>query len=244
MFLKYFNYCYLLLLPGLLLAVFFAILNKLTYSRYFRTDSMNKVTGSYCAEKILHKADLKIPIEKSGGASGGKSKDLYSAKDKCVYLSEPVFSTYTVAAVGVGSHEAGHAVSHHKNKILGNLNIIFQPILDIAKLFVLPCFILSLIFLLYANTEFLRLSARIAVSSFAVLFFLCTVINVIILPAELKANKWAYSFLNDLNLINKPEGGTVKKVLRADSLENFENLIFPILFLIRITAIVIRRIRK
>ena len=102
-------YVFLFALPGLLIALYAQAKVKSNYAKYSNMFAHNNMTGADAAREILQKngiTDVQVKrIE-------GNLTDNFNPKDKTIYLSDGVYGSNTVSAIGIASHEAGHAVQH------------------------------------------------------------------------------------------------------------------------------------
>ena len=110
MFFYYINPVYYLFVgPALLLAVWAQIRVKSAFATYSRVRSRRGMTGAEAAQQVLHEADIMdVQVEQVGGFLS----DHYDPRSKTLRLSPDVYSTPSIAAVGIAAHEAGHAIQH------------------------------------------------------------------------------------------------------------------------------------
>jgi uncharacterized protein len=97
------------LAPGLLLSLWASFRTKSAFKKYSQVRSASGVTGAQAAQRLLQQAgiyDVEIV------ATHGVLSDHYNPVTKKLALSEPVFATNSLAAIGVACHEAGHAIQH------------------------------------------------------------------------------------------------------------------------------------
>ena len=99
----------LFIAPGLLLSLLASWMVKSAFSRYSKVPTMNGLTGAQAAERMLASAGVRdVAIERTDGFLS----DHYNPLTKKLALSEEVYGSASIAAVGVACHEAGHAVQH------------------------------------------------------------------------------------------------------------------------------------
>ena len=102
-------YMLFVLLPGLLICGGASLLVKTAFNRYSRVRSQNGYTGAQAAKILLDRAGIHdveiVPTH-------GYLSDHYNPMSKQLALSEQVYSSNSIAAVGVATHEAGHAIQH------------------------------------------------------------------------------------------------------------------------------------
>lgn len=103
------NYLLFVLLPTLVISGIASLMVKMAFSRYSKVGSANGYTGAEAARILLDRAgihDVQIVPTR------GYLSDHYNPLTKTLALSEGVYSSRSVAAIGVATHEAGHAIQH------------------------------------------------------------------------------------------------------------------------------------
>ena len=109
MFYYYFDWTYILVLIGVVICMMASGRVNSVFSRYSRMRSHSGMTGREAAERILRRNGIydvrviHIP---------GNLTDHYNPGNKTLGLSDTVYNSSSVAAVGVAAHECGHAVQH------------------------------------------------------------------------------------------------------------------------------------
>ena len=107
----YFDPTYFLVLIGAVLCIWAQARVSSTYNRYSRVLSRTGMTGAQAAQRILQLSGIyDVRIEHVGG----KLTDHYDPVNKVLRLSDTVYGSTSVAAIGVAAHECGHAVQHDK----------------------------------------------------------------------------------------------------------------------------------
>ena len=105
----YWDPTYMLVLIGAVICLIASARVKSTYAKYERIRSRSGKTGAQVAEEVLYRAGVKdVAIARTSG----HLSDHYNPKDKTLYLSDTVYNSTSVAAIGVACHEAGHAIQH------------------------------------------------------------------------------------------------------------------------------------
>ncbi len=206
MFNMYFDQYYLLLVvPTLILSLWAQIMVKSTFAKYSRIPSSRAITGVDAAALLLRSNNIRdVKVERIAGSL----TDHYSPMDKKLRLSQPVFGSTSIAAVGVAAHEAGHAIQHavHWSPLamrstlvpVANIGSSIGPWLAIAGL----AFSSDPSFSGIANLLF---KIGILLFSGAVLFYVIT------LPVEINASKRAISVLRANNVLTEKELKGVKR---------------------------------
>ena len=107
----FFDWTYVVLvLPAVLLAMWASANVNSTFRRYSTQYSRRGITGAQAARRVLDANGLTaVRIEHISG----NLTDHYDPRDNSISLSENVYNSTSIAAVGVAAHEAGHAVVMH-----------------------------------------------------------------------------------------------------------------------------------
>jgi Zn-dependent membrane protease YugP len=102
-------YILMVLLPGLVISGGASWLVKSTFNKYSKVGSRNGYTGAQAAQRLLDEAGITdVQVVRSQGFLS----DHYNPSTKQLALSEPVYDSQSIAALGVATHEAGHAIQH------------------------------------------------------------------------------------------------------------------------------------
>jgi len=102
-------YIVMVLLPGMLISGAASWLVKSRFKKYSQVGSRNGYTGAQAAQKLLDEAGIHdVQVVRSAGFLS----DHYNPSTKQLALSEPVYDSTSIAALGVATHEAGHAIQH------------------------------------------------------------------------------------------------------------------------------------
>ncbi len=102
-------YILLVLLPGMVISGGASMLVKSTFKKYSNVQSRNGYTGAQAAQKLLDEAGISdVQVVRVRGFLS----DHYNPKTKQLALSEPVYDSRSISAIGVATHEAGHAIQH------------------------------------------------------------------------------------------------------------------------------------
>jgi len=102
-------YLLLVLLPGLLISGGASLLVRMAFSKYSKVASTKGYTGAQAAQILLDRAGIKdVQVVRARGFLS----DHYNPTSKQLALSDPVYDSRSLAAIGVATHEAGHAIQH------------------------------------------------------------------------------------------------------------------------------------
>jgi len=203
----YFDWYYLVLV---LPAMFFAIAaqNKVTstFNKYSRSYNRNGMTGAEAARKIMELNGIyDVSIERVSG----NLTDHYDPSKKVLRLSDNVYSSTSIAAVGVAAHETGHAIQHANGYAFLSLRTIMVPIANISSRLAMPLVILGILFSFssHMSNPFINLGI--------ILFGLSVVFTLVTLPVEFNASKRAIACLDERQILVGSELDGAKKVLSA-----------------------------
>ena len=139
----YFDPTYILIVPALIFAMWAQVRVNTTFRKYLRVFASSNYTGAQVARYLLDAHGLQnVKVE----MARGNLTDHYDPRTRVLRLSQPVYSSTSVAALGVAAHETGHAVQNAENYIpLGIRNNLF-PIANFGSQAALPLFFIGLLF--------------------------------------------------------------------------------------------------
>jgi hypothetical protein len=222
----YFDSTFLLLIPGILLALWAQMRVKGTYEKYSKVISNFPGSAAQAAQKILDDSgNDRVRVQ----PTQGMLTDHYDPRNETLNLSEGVYSSNSVAALGIAAHEAGHAMQKKDGYALLNLRTAVVPVVNIGSSLSLPIFILGF-----------ALSFEPLVTIGIILFSLTVVFALITLPVEFNASKRAVEMLSNSGIItSQQEEQGVKKVLNAAAMTYVAAAVSAILQLVRL--ILLRR---
>lgn len=205
MYFHYFDPMYFLFaLPGLLVALYAQAKVKSNYARYSNVFNSRGYTGADVARMILSANGINnVDIARVSG----NLTDNYNPKDNCIYLSDGVFGSNTVAAVGIAAHETGHAIQHAVGYTPIKIRSALVPVCNFGA--GISPFLILLGYIL--NMEILWFLA-LGVFALSVLFQLVT------LPVEFDASRRALRAIESMNILDEYEYKGAKKVLSAAAL--------------------------
>lgn len=202
----------LFMLPALLLGLYAQIMVKVNYSRYSKVISRSGLTGREAAERVLQMNGVGgVRI----GRVGGTLTDHYDPRSNSINLSQGVYDSATVTAIGVAAHEAGHAVQYAKNYAPIKLRMAIIPVCNIGTRLG-PLLIILGFFLSYMAESMITVGNTLY---FIGLILFCTValFQLVTLPVELDASRRALKALSG-GVMEKSELPGVRKVLTAAAL--------------------------
>ena len=217
---------YLLVILGVILCAIASARVSATFKKYSRYRSMSCLTGAQAAERILHTAGIyDVTIRHISGSL----TDHYDPRNKTLNLSDSVYGSPSVAAVGVAAHECGHAIQHQKNYAPLTIRGAIVPVANFGSKLAWPLILAGFIF--SRSTGSLLITLGILCFSFAVIFQLVT------LPVEFNASSRALRILGDTGILNSEELPMTRKVLKAAALTYVAGALSGILQLLRLVLL-------
>jgi Zn-dependent membrane protease YugP len=214
------DWTYLLVLIGAAISAVASMNVNGTFRRYSGVRNRRNLTGKDIAELILRGAGITdVRVEHISG----NLTDHYSPGEKVLRLSDQVYNSTSVSAVGVAAHECGHAVQHQVGYFPLHLRSASVPIANIGSRLSWP---IILIGLLFGITGLARIG--VFLFTFVVLFQLIT------LPVEFDASHRALKILDEYGYLDQQEMGGARKVLTAAALTYVAALFSSILQLLRL----------
>jgi hypothetical protein len=195
---------FLFIVPGLALSMWASFRVKSAFNKYSKVRTMRGLTGAEAAQVLLQGAgisDVKIV------RSHGMLSDHYNPITKTLALSEPVYGSDSVAAVGVATHEAGHAIQHARHYAPLWIRSTLVPTANIGS---------SIGYFVMLIGLFMGMTNMVLVG--AVLFSAVLLFQVVTLPVEFDASNRAKALVVQHGIVTMQERQGVDKVLNAAAL--------------------------
>lgn len=226
-----FDWTYLVfILPCIIISLICQANVSSAFSKYSKISNSRGMTGAQAAEFVLRQNGVTgVRIEHVAG----KLSDHFDPRTNVIRLSDAVYNSTSVAAVGVAAHEAGHACQHAENYLP---NRIRSAVLPIARVGSQLSWILIIIGLLFtAKVGYVILYIGIILFSASVLFTLVT------LPVEFNASKRALACIRETGLMTGDEYSGAKRTLQAAAMTYVAAAVTAIMQLLRLLIIAQRR---
>ena len=202
----YWDWTILIVLPAMIFAFWAQIKVKSTFDQYNKQFSGSGMTASQAATELLHANGIyHVQVKRVPG----DLSDHYDPRNQTLNLSESVYDSKGVAAIGVACHEVGHAIQHAKKYAPLTLRMKIIPVCNVGSWMAMPLFLIGLLF---ASTSALGsgfMLAGIACFSLAALFQLIT------LPVEFDASKRAMEGIKSCGFLTQKEQKGARQVLTA-----------------------------
>ena len=223
----------IVMIPGIIFAI---IAQSKVYSAYHKwrdVPTQKGRTAAQVAREILDQNGLyDITVIKTPG----EMTDHFDPKKKIVALSEGVHDSSSVAALGIATHEVGHAIQHSKGYLPAKIRLALVPFINISSNLLWPILFIAIIFNVIGSTGFIGyIFMWIAI----VFFGLTLLFSLITLPTELDASKRALNILTEQQYLEGEELVSAKKVLKAAALTYVASLVNAILTVLRFVLTII-----
>ncbi len=218
----FFDPTMVLILPALALALWAQFRVKSTFSKYSEVLSRRGMSGAQVANAILERNHLDVSVEPIEGSL----TDHYDPRDRTLRLSEDVYGSRSIAALGVAAHEAGHAIQHAHHYLPLQLRSNLVPVANFGSTLAMPLFLAGLIFQ-QQGASFL-MDIGILLFTFAVVFGLVT------LPVEFNASSRAIQVLSQHGYLAPDEIDSARKVLNAAAWTYVASATMAVLQLVRL----------
>lgn len=217
----YFDPTYILIIIAAIISLIAQWRVNSAFSKYSGVASMSGMTGAQAARMILQSNGINdVSVQRISG----KLTDHYNPSTKVLNLSESVYGSTSVAAIGVAAHECGHAIQHARGYFPLSLRTALVPVANIGSQ-------LSWVFIIVgAILSFNQTLITIGIIMFsaAVLFQLVT------LPVEFNASARALEQLESNGILYRDEVSQTRKVLSAAALTYVAAAATAILQLLRL----------
>ena len=201
----FFDPMYLLFIaPGFLLSLWASFRVKSTFSKYSQVRSQRGMTGAQAAYELMRRAGIAdVEVVRANGVLS----DHYNPVTKKLALSEPVYDSTSVAAIGVATHEAGHAIQHARHYAPLWVRSALVPTANIGSSL---GYIVMVMGLMFSSTNMVLIGA--------ILFSAVLLFQVVTLPVEFDASRRAKALVTEYGIVTMEERKGVNAVLNAAAL--------------------------
>lgn len=220
----YLDPTYILVLIGALISGIASMNVSSTFRKFSKYTNERGLTAQDCASLIMASAGIHdVRVE----SIRGNLTDHYSPTERVLRLSDSVYGSTSVAAIGVAAHECGHAIQHKEGYFPLKLRSLSVPIANIGSWLSWPVIIIGLIL------------DKVGLAQIGVFLFTFVVLfQLITLPVEFDASRRALKILEEKNILAGDEMKGASKVLKAAALTYVAALFSTILQLLRLVLIV------
>ena len=216
-------YYFILIIPALLFGIWAQNQVNTNYQKYSRIRTMRGMTGAEAADYILRQNGI---YNVSINQISGHLSDHFNPKTNAINLSESVYNSTSIAAIGVAAHEAGHAVQHAVNYKPIKIREMVIPVTQIGSWLYLPILLVGVF-----------ISSQGLVNLGILLFSTLAIFQLVTLPVEFDASDRAIKTLSQSGILYGEEITGAKKVLRAAALTYVAALVSSLAQLLRLILI-------
>jgi Zn-dependent membrane protease YugP len=205
----YFDPMYFLFIaPALVFSLWASWRTKANFKTYSKVPVSSGLSGAEAAQRVLDGAGIK---DVTIGRSRGLLSDHYNPVNKTLALSDGVFDSRSLAAVGIAAHEAGHAIQHARHYSPLKLRSMLVPTAGIGS---------NLGYIVMMIGLFMTMSSGGAagkgiVMIGAVLFSAVLLFQIVTLPVEFDASNRAKALVVEQGIVGVAERRGMDKVLNA-----------------------------
>lgn len=193
----------------ILFIIFFSIAGvakykvRITFNMYKKVKNLKHIQGAQAARQILNSNNLTdVRIEQSSD----NNDNHYLASGRVIKISEEVYNSETLGAIGIAVHQAGHAVQDYEGHSFLRTRAVLLPLANIASSLAWILFLIGIIFeMVNVGAVFLELGIALYIAG--------VLIHLLTLPVETGASKIAMELLSKENLLSINELESTKKVL-------------------------------
>ena len=209
----------MMLLPVLAITLYAQWKVNASFRRYSKAYNLRRITGAQAAQEVLRRHGIyDVRIERVRG----NLTDHYDPKTNVIRLSQSVYDSPTIAAVGVAAHEAGHAVQYAVGYGPIQLRAALIPMTQIGS----QLGVILLIAGILLSIEPLFLVGIL-------LFSLTTLFQLVTLPVEFNASRRAMEAIGQAGLLSEEEARGARQVLSAAALTYVAALLMSVVQLLR-----------
>lgn len=214
------DYWYIILvIPAMIIAMIAQYKVKSTFNKFSKVRNMRNITGAYAAQAVLSYYGITdVRIERVNG----KLTDHFDPRTKVIRLSDGVYDSTSVAAIGVACHEAGHAAQHAEGYAPIRIRNTLVPVCNIGSTLGIPLALIGL----FLSFDIL---IYIGIALYAGIF----IFHLVTLPVEFNASQRAISVIDSTDLLYDDEIGGAKKVLSAAAMTYVASMLVALANLLR-----------
>ena len=219
----YWDWTMILVIPGLLLGLWAQMRVSSAFRKYSAVHARSGMSAEDVARSMLNQAGCgNVSIR----SVSGNLTDHYDPRNNTLRLSDGVYGSSSVAAIGIAAHECGHAMQQHEGYAPLVLRSALVPVVNLGSNLYFPIFLLGLLFswepLIY-----------VGIACFA----LTLVFSLVTLPVEFNASGRALRVLDQQGYLSSEELDGARAVLNAAAMTYVAAAISSLLQLVRLLII-------
>lgn len=220
----YFDFTYIIfIIPALLFGFWAQFRVKSTYLRYSKVGTMRGYTGAETARYILEQNGI---YDVTIRHITGNLTDNYNPKNKTLNLSDGVYGSSSVAAVGIAAHETGHAIQHAIGYFPIKLREAVIPVTQIGSWLYMPLLLVGMLF-----------SSQSLIDIGILMFSMIAVFQFLTLPVEFNASNRAIQTIREGNILYGDEVSGARSVLKAAALTYVAALVSSLAQILRLLVL-------
>lgn len=202
-----FDWTYLVLvLPCFILSMWASSRVNSTFQKYSKIHSIRRLTGAQAAQRVLSANGVTgVQVQRISG----NLTDHFDPKSNIIRLSDSVYDSPSVAAIGVACHEAGHAVQYAQHYAPIKLRAAIIPITNFGSKLAMPLILLGILLSYLGNFSYSLVYLGIACFSLSLIFQLIT------LPVEFNASRRAMESIENAGILTTEEQQGARRTLTA-----------------------------
>ncbi len=229
MFFPFWDPTMIILIPGLILTLWAQHKVRSAYEKYSKVRSRSGMTGAQVARAILDQNGLQsVPVETSRGILS----DHYDPKNGVLRLSEGVYNSPSISALGIAAHETGHALQHGAAYKPLVLRSAIAPAAATGSQLGIWLFMIGLFIGFFATGA--SAWARPIMDIGIYLFAVAVAFTLVTLPVEFNASKRAIAILEQGGYLTTEEIPHARAVLNAAALTYVAAAATAVLTLVRL----------
>ena len=214
---------YFLCILAFIFALICSLTVKTTFNKYNRIGSRRGIPAAEVARMILDRNGLyNVHVERISG----NLTDNYNPRTNIVSLSDSVYNSTSLAAIGVAAHECGHAVQHAQDYVPIKIRTAVFPLAQLGSSMYFIVFIVGLIF-----------SFEPLVDAGIILFLFVVLFQLVTLPVEFNASRRALSTIRSEGILEQDEMYGARRTLTAAAMTYVASLAVSFTQLLRLLAI-------
>ena len=218
----------IILLPAIIFSAIVQAKVNGTFKKYGKVEAQKGLTAKQVAEQMLEKYGADDVVVKK---VKGSLTDYYSDKEKTVALSEDVYDSTSVSAIGVAMHEVGHAIQYAEGYAPIKFRNFMVKVSNLSSQLLWPLVIIGLIF--NFGVENGGVFGNICLWAGIGFFTIAIIFNLITLPVEYNASNRAKKIMASENILSAQELSQASEVLNSAALTYVASLIVSVLNLLR-----------
>lgn len=214
---------FIFIIPALIFGIWAQLSVKSAFSKYSRISTARGITGAEAAKLILERNGIyDVTIRHISGSL----TDNFNPREKTINLSDEVYNSTSIAAIGVAAHETGHAIQHAVGYSPIKIREAIIPVTQVGSWMYFPIILLGLVF-----------SSQTLLNVGILLFGTIALFQLVTLPVEFNASNRAIMTLQNNGILYGNEITGAKAVLRAAALTYVAALVSSLAQLLRLIVL-------